>query len=558
MLVALLMLWWQAAELTTVEGRVVDALTNQPVEKARIVLLRTDRPNAYGMKTFEHPARAWDADPSAVQMAVDTGADGSFRFRVASPAKFRLFSSAKGYVRQGMAFDEVVQYEWKAGGENKRIGLRLMPEVGISGRVIDAETGQGVRGLAVAPYRRMVQQGSTFTAMAGEIALTDDQGRYALTGLKPGGYLLEVRPPRGLQFQKPKPVENFKRDIRMGYRASWYPGVEIAEQAESITLFEGGNSGGHDMRVVKRRVAAIRGKLVGDESLGEFNVMLEEAKVTRNSGSFGLAGQGKLRPGQEFELEPVMPGTYCLIATTMGNTRERKGGILRFEVHEENLDGLEVTLYPAAVVTGRVHIQGADPKPGESTLPKADMVVGLLPLGRAGLSGEDYTAVEPKDGRFRLEGYLHDRYYAYAGKLPEGFRVAEVRMNGTVAPHGVVTLDSQAPKLELEFDLAPASGSVQATVNDGIDPAVGATVVLLREPLVEDVLIRTLRRATTDSQGRATINGLLPGTYRLVAYAKNAMWIEADRLPEQLRSGFEVKVGESGGAILAQVSVIAP
>ena len=80
----------------------------------------------------------------------------------------------------------------------------------------------------MAPYRQMVQQGSTFTAMAGEIALTDDQGRYSLTGLKPGGYLLEVRPPRALKFQTPKPVENFKRDMRMGYRASWYPGVEIA------------------------------------------------------------------------------------------------------------------------------------------------------------------------------------------------------------------------------------------------------------------------------------------------------------------------------------------
>jgi hypothetical protein len=106
MLVALLMLWWQAAELTTVEGRVVDALTNQPVEKARVVLLRTDRPNAYGMKTFEQPAGAWDADPSAVQMAVDTAPDGSFQFRVASPAKFRLFSSAKGDVRQGMVIDD--------------------------------------------------------------------------------------------------------------------------------------------------------------------------------------------------------------------------------------------------------------------------------------------------------------------------------------------------------------------------------------------------------------------------------------------------------------------
>jgi len=45
----------------------------------------------------------------------------------------------------------------------------------------------------------------------------------------------------------------------------------------------------------------------------------------------------------------------------------------------------------------------------------------------------------------------------------------------------------------------------------------GATVVTLRGRFVNDVVMWTLRRGTTDCECRATVADLLPGTYRPIA-----------------------------------------
>ena len=66
-----------------------------------------------------------------------------------------------------------------------------------------------------------------------------------------------------------------------------------------------------------------------------------------------------------------------------------------------------------------------------------------------------------------------------------------------------------------------------------------------------ELLERSFFPTAADGEGRATINSLLPGVYRLIAFPAGALWNDDPNLLSRLLSGQEVRV--SAGVAFAQL-----
>ncbi len=543
---ALLLFTVQADKLADIEGKVLDAATNQPLASARVILLRTDRgPAVISQKLWEAVPGPGGQDSKADTLAVLTGIDGTFRFKLEVPAKFSLFADYGGYVRSSAGRHEV-------GLEgNKGIIIRLTPEQTISGRVIDVDTGEPVRGLAVVACRYL-SFGSGRMLVAAGSGTTDGDGNYRIKGLTPGEYYIGIRPPFGEKIGEPTPVKDFKTAVQITYARSWYPGVPRREEAAPITVSAGGGAEGIDFKVAKRRTASVRGRvfLAGGTLAAEESILVFLEQIDRRFGAamFSTTARGQVRPGAGYQIDRLSPGTYWLQAHTPGRTRAQRlcAGIL-LQVGEENLDGQDLYLRKGFTVTGRVRMEGRTAKPEEPVLPGETVEANLAPLVRAPMFDERPVPVRSRDGSFAIESVTADTYRLVISKPPSGYLVSELRYNRTLCPHGVVTIDSAADAHELEVTLAPANASITATATDGSRPSAGATLLLVPDPIEHRLLQVTLRSAKTDKDGRATFDSLLPGTYRLTAYPEGVLWGDDPYLKQSLAAGEEVRLSAGQG-----------
>jgi len=551
--VAMLVFSWcgfAADEVVAVEGKVLNASTKQPIEGARIVLTRTDRGTVLmGGLMWD---RAVEDDPAAQFARTVTGFDGAFRFEIESPAVFLLTIACEGYVD---AYEGNMRRIRLEAGESKNdFVIQLQPQGTIRGRVIDVEAEQPVSGMRVRAHRPHVGEGFRSMRPGGISEATDEDGRYAIDGLEPGDYYLEVVP-EATTVTEPQPVEDFLHAEQKAYGSYWYPGAESVEQAAPVTLVGGGAVEGVDIPIAKRRVASIRGRVLGEMSAGEVQVSLARVVITVGSRSFGGVAHGTRPLNSEFQIDGLLPGSYSLTATaTSDDLVETRYATLKFELGEGNMDGLDLHLISGVTVNGQVRMQGREPQPGEPVLPVDDLTVRLAPpSGGTSIMLGPPRPVQPEDGSVDFVSVHPDSYLIRVMRPPEGYKLSEVRYNGSAVLYDVVTIDPAAKEHRLEMTLAPASGSVTATATTGFRPAEGATVIVAPETVDEttptELLLSLLSRASADEDGRATIGSLLPGTYRVIAYPRGALWGNDPYLVRRLISGEEVEVGEAPATV---------
>ncbi len=151
-----------ALEPGGIAGVVVDQLTGNPIEGAMVI-----------------------ARGEAGQMGrARTNARGAYLIDELREGRYRVSASARGYESAvhpgavGVRAGEITR------GVNFRLRPKQQPEPGvITGQVVDQRTGEPIRGAAVVAVSRGCRRR----------ARTDDHGRYALRGLKPGVYRVKAK-----------------------------------------------------------------------------------------------------------------------------------------------------------------------------------------------------------------------------------------------------------------------------------------------------------------------------------------------------------------------------
>ena len=161
-----------ASSLYLIAGKVVNAITGEPVRRATVAVLAME-----------------DSHPIA---SVESGNDGSFALQGLPAAKYQLTASRRGF--RTAFYDEHDEFSTAivTGADQQTTGLvfRLVPGAVLHG-VVTADGGDPVEGadvmLFLQPHRmgeRVVEAGS---------AITDDTGAYEFGNLAAGDYLLAVK-----------------------------------------------------------------------------------------------------------------------------------------------------------------------------------------------------------------------------------------------------------------------------------------------------------------------------------------------------------------------------
>jgi hypothetical protein len=540
----------QADEAVELSGKVVDSATRQPVEGARVILVRMGvAGDAYGSSIYAVEPGTGLNDPESSRMAMVTERDGGFRFKVKAPATVMLFVSADGYVRTQTRFGRgATEYILKVGEPRTDLVLPIEAEAGLYGQVTDIETRQGLAGLTVTPYQYRNLTGYRMFVPAGQSAKADEQGRFEMKGLAPGEYYLQVRQNLQAAFKSPAPDETLKDVEKRGYSRAYYPGVATPEEATPVTVLPGARVEGLDIRIAKQKMASIRGRIVGGVGLGSdpIRLMLTEHDHGRDSRSYASIAFTNLPSGSPFQLDNVPVGSYALVAYTPDRTPEELQFARAYlEVTDEHADGIELKLMKGYTVTGRVLLgpaEGAvvadEQKPFET-----EMNVGVSSTRSMSYSRGGPNVVNKADGTFSVPGVFPDEYRVGVGKLPKGYKISEVRYNGSPGDWTRIEVKPGEERHVLEIVARPATSGIQVKVTDGTKPVEGATVAVVREPVTETSLVITARPETTDSEGTATFTGLLAGKYRVAAFAKDAMWRDDPGLPSLIGNAQQVVVG---------------
>lgn len=159
----------------SIEGKILDKLTHDPVAGARVAIENMDQAAPGGVRMSFRVGGAADGYYSS--------SDGTFRIPFVAAGKYRLTAAKDGYGQESI---EPVQL-MEAGDVASNCDIQLSPGCSLSGRVVDAATD--------APLAQAFVQGRDESGrpllLAGSV-MTDSDGRFRLSGLRPGTVTLSV------------------------------------------------------------------------------------------------------------------------------------------------------------------------------------------------------------------------------------------------------------------------------------------------------------------------------------------------------------------------------
>lgn len=500
-------------EKCTIEGQVVRAGTGEPLKKAVV--------SVYKVESQELP-----------KVAV-TDTEGRFLLEDIEPGRYGLSASRNGYVSQ----------DYGERGRNRRgtiialasgqhlkdILFQLVPAGVIAGRVYD-EDGEPLPGVLVQAMQYHYRDGKKELAPGRETA-TDDRGQYRLFALSPGSYYVMSTYSSIIMF-------GILRLQRRGgpapgdesYSPTYFPGTSDPAQATPIEVSAGEEVSAIDFLLLPTRAVRVRGRVVGALPRGGDT----EVVLIRRGGrmrSIGADPRSQVERDGRFELYGVTPGSYLLVAVSYSEEDyQPRASQMPLEVGGVDVDGVQLALQPGVEISGRLHKEGAPPKPAATAAPSAPPQPPLEPSEPHDLSQLE-VYLEPteelpfgfafgrvkEEGTFTLRSVSPGDYRVAVGGLPPDYYLKAARLGGdNVLEAGLTLTGGQAPQLELwvSGDGARVEGAV---VDAEGQPVSGAQVVLVPEARRRDR--RDLyRTAATDQYGQFRLRGIAPGEYELYAW----------------------------------------
>ena len=195
-----------------VSGQVVDADTGEPINEAQIFASHTDGRGS-----------AW----------TNTNSSGRYTLRGVPSGEVDIRAQAHGYIQEHVKLQ--VEGTERVTGTDFDLGIGAS----ISGRVVDAETGQ--------PVSRVYVFADTHSGNGGGNGSdTDFDGRYEISGLAPGTYYVKAE------------------GDRHGYMRVYYGGAQDSNEAEPVRVEASSQVAGIDFQL--EQGATIVGRVVDDQS----------------------------------------------------------------------------------------------------------------------------------------------------------------------------------------------------------------------------------------------------------------------------------------------------
>lgn len=500
----------KAKQECQVFGEVVQQEGGEPLRKAQVSL----KPEDVGKG--EKPYNQRTAD------------DGKFCFKDIAPGKYRLMAEHNGYVSTSYgaedAWSEGTVLSLQKGQKLDRILLRLMPAGVIRGKVVD-EDGDPAPGLVVEALVPHEELASRLLGESGEvqrllknhpipiqITVTNDLGEFRLAGLPSGKYFVNAVDTGGKM--SPMGIMNgFSisngQDDNGEHAPTYYPGTTRGDQAESVGV-EAGQEVVADIQLQHEQMVTVGGVVVKQDgapptsafvSLVPLEGGLTEALFDR------LVGQ--VESNGHFTIKHVLAGTYI---AKVDSFEKEEGGSLsarqRIEVGKEDVTNVHLVLTRGLSITGKVVSDGG-PLPRQPAayvqMESTDDLAGSA------------TGEITKDWEVKLKGLSSGAYRLAIFGLPEQYFLKRVIYGQSQSTQGLVTIPPESQPEKLELVISPNGATVDGTVQDVKEAAVGGVVLLLQDGSAKEGDFSFRTAATSDQNGKFSLSGLPPGSYTLIA-----------------------------------------
>ncbi len=483
-------------KLVSVTGSVTNSVTREGVQRAHVLLRPTNNPaqQSYG---------------------AITGADGKFAVTQLPPGEYVISAEKPGFQAEGGPTN---QLKLDAGQKKETVKLVLIPGGAITGRVVDAD-GQPVESAMV-------------SVPDGGGAMTDDQGRFRIGGLRPGRFkliaTLRILPATG-------PETRTDGSEQPNYAATYYPGVLEEKAAGHVAVRAGAETSGIEVRLVKTPVVRVAGTVIGipeGQSGRDWYVQFS----TKNNRFAGA----QVRPDGTFAAWRVSPGRYLVIARASRGAIQLRTASVQVDVGGANVEGLELKVVAPFELKGLIQYDD------DASRPKAASVSAAAPnRGRDTIALQEIAAPQfgrvlradvNADGTFVIQQVQPGRYVGMPnwGAYVRSMQLGSRRMEGQT-----LDLSNGANGETLSIAVNAGLAELSGVVRRGEDAAAGESVALARVPADGSML----RSMVTGVEGTFTFRRLPPGSYKLVVVDKDEAvggWFRKDA--DDLEGGEEIRV----------------
>lgn len=460
-------------------GSVVNSVSGQPVPHALVTL----------------------SAPSS--MAALTDSAGKFQFEGLPAGSATVEVTKPGFLTQDpYARWYPTSLEVQLAPDSPPALLKLIPEGVIFGQVSD-ENGEPLEGFAVIIFSRSPQNQHLYPDPNQHQSIrTDDQGRFRISGLRPGSYYLALREPQGAV-----PSQSRKSAAPMGYGPVFYPGVSEMSAAVSLKVRPGTSV---EANFSLKRVPFIRlsGAISGYSPQERVLMTLRGPTGTPQEPIFNNATGS-------FQTNWLPPGVYVLIAQADGFSQDGSGisslASLRVDATSSHSD-LHLALQPAANIILVIHNPlGSNPEHLQS-LPPA---LALVPKD-SGLPGFNQAIGTALIGGQLFFPRVAPGTYELVAESPPGVSLyaESAAWGSTDLLHDDLVLDSAASASPIEVVVRDDGAALNGTVSSRY-PLPSEQVVLLTEE-------RKRVRLVPVRGGRFEVSGLAPGLYRVFAIDASA------------------------------------
>jgi hypothetical protein len=465
----------------SVSGTVTDAVTHMPVKKTLVSA------NPMG----------FNGRPQGGASAM-TDAGGAFTLTNLQAGKYRLMFQQQNYPQA--RFGGVVKtIEVKAGETAGPVNVELVPGAAVSGQIMD-EDGDPLPNCYVQLHP--AKRPEDGVQMMGSSSSNQD-GEYRAFGIAPGKYILSAQCQRAVFQVRPFSAGPDPPPSK-AYRMQYYPLTIDATSAQVVELTAGNEKPGVDFQMTPTAVTQVRGAFApgGPDWRNAGHLMLQLNSLQRGNRNGGNnLGAALNRETGTFEIHPVFPGSYVLVAVSNGE-ENRIGAVQRIEVSDKRVDVM-LELKRAIDLSGKVEIESG----GNSNfkITPAQINIQLIPEYQVGVSYP--TGQVSDDGTFTMKGVL-PALWRLQLNAPDCF-IKAAWLGSTDVTNAAIDLSGGAVgtlKIVVSTNTATIRGSAPA----------GEQIFAWRTE--DDTPFQGNRNRGTqvDQNGQYQIRGLQPGTYRLV------------------------------------------
>jgi hypothetical protein len=379
--------------------------------------------------------RVKDQDVGFRALTATTDNSGAFSFEQLPPGRYRVMASKQGYTDRQLPtgqtqvgaprFETGSAVALSEGAQVLDVQVVMHRTASIAGRVIrpDGSAAPSVR--VQAAIRSGAERQPLFEAQT----TSQFDGRYEITGLPPGDYLvgaMNVASPTRQTFDAAQTTPEERNRVVAAAASghwSWYPGVPEAEPGNAVTVLEGVNAEGIDIWLTPSQRFYVSGRVFWPVGFAIETITIDYGDPAGTRSGLWLVSD----PGGLFTLAGVPPGALTMLVRAESDQGTLMG-IATTEVTVDAVEDVRITVDRPGLIAGRVVYEGNVPASSRATglvaQQKLLKVSALYPVPMSSIDA---------DGRFELRNTLGEYEFDLEG-LGAGMSIKRVMRNGRALP----------------------------------------------------------------------------------------------------------------------------